>query len=285
VRRWEDIDAIFMRLDKKYAVTVSRNGGVLTSTLSIDQSSEQAFKYLHYGMDPPVPAVIGSVDPGSPADKAGLQAWDTIVAIGPQAVSFWSQIPGLVQKGGDGKGVEFSVARKNARIALTLLPNYLEKEKRWIVGIRPGWEKSEIIKYPMGTAWQKCCKETWRNTTLIFVYLSKLIKRELSWKLMSGPVGIVAMSGSVAFLDFGELLKIMAMIGINLAVINLFPLIITDGGMLLFLCIEAIRRKPLQLKTQIVITNIGIAFIITLFLLVLSNDIRNLPMYFSMFLK
>jgi regulator of sigma E protease len=98
---------------------------------------------------------------------------------------------------------------------------------------------------------------------------------------MAGPVAIIPMSGYIAVRGISYLLNFMAMLGINLAVINLFPLIITDGGMLLFLAIEAIRRKPLALKTRIVINNIGIALFISLFILITFNDITNLPKYFK----
>ena len=75
----------------------------------------------------------------------------------------------------------------------------------------------------------------------------------------------------------------MALIGINLAVLNLLPLVITDGGLLLFLLIEAIRRKPLQVKTQMVINKVAIAFFLLLFLFVTINDVKRIPDYLRLF--
>jgi regulator of sigma E protease len=75
----------------------------------------------------------------------------------------------------------------------------------------------------------------------------------------------------------------MGLIGINLAVLNLMPLIITDGGMLMFLLFEAVRRKPLSLKTQMLLNKIAIAFFLMLFLYVTFNDVNRLPEYFRIF--
>jgi regulator of sigma E protease len=83
--------------------------------------------------------------------------------------------------------------------------------------------------------------------------------------------GLVAMGGLSPVLDF------MALIGINLAVLNVLPLVITDGGLLLFLLIETIRRKPLSVKRQMMINRIAIAFFIFLFLFVTYNDINRIP--------
>ena len=80
-------------------------------------------------------------------------------------------------------------------------------------------------------------------------------------------------------------MEFMALIGINLAVLNLLPLIITDGGMLLFLCIEAVRRKPLAVKYQVIINRVAISFFILLFVYVTFNDIARIPDMFRMFGK
>jgi regulator of sigma E protease len=89
------------------------------------------------------------------------------------------------------------------------------------------------------------------------------------------------MSGNVAFMGFSAMLSFMALISINLALINLLPLVITDGGQLLFMLIEAVRGKPLALKYQYMINRIAIAFFIFLFLYVTFNDVRRFPSFFG----
>lgn len=285
VKTWNDIEDIFAMMGKRYDLTVARNGTVLQLVLETDQRRGKGYKFPPYGMELPIPSVVGQVMEKMPAAEAGLKTGDTVLAIDNQKVMFWSELTGLIQHGKNSKPLEFTIARGSARLTLPLTPKYDEKRAAWLVGIGPGWEKARKVRYSPVSAWRKCLDKTRDYTVVIFVFLDRLIKKELSWKLMSGPVGIIPASGFMVFQGFSNLLNFMGMLGINLAVINLFPLIITDGGMLLFLLLEAIRRKPLTLKTQIVITNVGIALFVSLFLLITFNDITNLPEYFKMFLK
>ena len=112
---------------------------------------------------------------------------------------------------------------------------------------------------------------------MIFDVVAKLVSKQVPVQQLAGPVGIVQMSGIVAMGGISAILDFMALIGINLAVLNVFPLVITDGGLLLFLLIETIRRKPLPVKTQMLINRIAISFFITLFLFVTYNDIMRIP--------
>jgi regulator of sigma E protease len=285
IATWNDIEDIFAMMGKKYDITVGRNGTVRQMVLETDQRRGNGYKFPPYGMELPIPSVVGQVMENMPAAEAGLKTGDTVVAIDGQKVAFWSQLTGLIQRGKNSRPLAFTIARGSARLTLPLTPKYDEKRNYWLVGIGPGWEKARKVRFAPLPAWRKCLDKTKDYTVVIFVFLDKLVKKEMSWKLMSGPVGIIPASGFMVFQGFSQLLNFMGMLGINLAVINLFPLIITDGGMLLFLAVEAIRRKPLSLKTQIVITNVGIAMFVTLFLLITFNDITNLPEYFKMFLK
>jgi regulator of sigma E protease len=112
---------------------------------------------------------------------------------------------------------------------------------------------------------------------MIFDILGKLASSQVSPKQLAGPIGIIQMSGAVALGGLVALLNFMALIGINLGVINLFPLIITDGGVLLFLFVEAIRRKPLSLKAQEIFNRMAIIFFILLFVYVTFNDVLRIP--------
>ena len=120
---------------------------------------------------------------------------------------------------------------------------------------------------------------------MIFDVLGKLIARKVSANQLSGPLGIIPASGFMMLQGLAPILNFMALIGINLAVLNLLPLIITDGGLIFFMIIEAIRRKPLSLKTQLVFNRIAIAFFLALFLFVSFNDVKRLPEYFRLFGK
>jgi regulator of sigma E protease len=113
--------------------------------------------------------------------------------------------------------------------------------------------------------------------------LRKLARRKVSPSQLAGPIGIISMTGVAALGGLQAILNFMALIGINLAVLNLFPLVITDGGVLLFLLLEALRRKPLSLKHQMLVNRIAISFFIALFLFVSFNDILRIPLLVRLF--
>jgi regulator of sigma E protease len=127
----------------------------------------------------------------------------------------------------------------------------------------------------------KMLGKSWEYTTMIYDVLAKLFSKQVSPKQLAGPIGIVQMTGLVALGGPVEVLNLMALIGINLAVLNLMPLIITDGGLLLFLLIEAVRRKPLPVKYQLLINRVAITFFILLFAYVTYNDMVRLPDLFK----
>jgi regulator of sigma E protease len=144
---------------------------------------------------------------------------------------------------------------------------------------------SRTIRYSPVVAVNKAFEKSWEYTTMIFDVIGKLISREVSANQLSGPIGIIPASGFMLFQGLSPLLNFMALIGINLAVLNLMPLVITDGGLLFFLLLEAIRRKPLSVKSQLFINKIAVAFFLLLFLFVTFNDFKRLPEYFRIFGK
>jgi regulator of sigma E protease len=141
------------------------------------------------------------------------------------------------------------------------------------------------LQYGPGASIGKMLEKSWDYTIMIFDVLAKLLSKDVSPKQLAGPVGIVQMSGVVALSGLAPILEFMALIGINLAVLNLMPLIITDGGMLLFLLIEGIRRKPLPVKYQGIINQVAIALFIMLGVYVTFNDITRVPDMIRMFGK
>ena len=285
ISTWDDIESVFLTLERKYDVVFYRNGVEKKCTIIPDQKKKNRYKYPPFGMELPTPPVIGRVMDDMPAAKAGLKSGDTILSIGGRETRFWSQVSEQIQARPDTASLQIVVARGIGRLTTFMTPKFDEKEKRWLIGIQFNAGAMHTVRYSPGIAWKMCMKKSWDFTTMIFVFLKKMITGEISWKLVSGPVGIIPASGFMVFQGLSNLLYFMGMLSINLAVINIFPLIITDGGMLLFLLLEAIRRKPLSLKAQMAINQVGISLFIVLFVLITYNDILKLPEYFRMFLK
>jgi regulator of sigma E protease len=287
VSSWEEIERSLSLQQPRYTIAVSRAGSVRDMELDFAKvNSSRIPKDPTGGLEPCLPAVIGLVNNGSVAQKAGLKEKDTVVSINGTVLHSWYELSSIVTRYDTLAGpLVFAVRRNGADVSVGVVPGYNKDEKRFIVGISTARPEMRQVRYGPATSVGKMFEKSWSYTTMIFDVLGKLLSNQVSTKQLAGPVGIVQMSGVMALSGLVPIMEFMALIGINLAVLNLMPLIITDGGMLLFLCIEAIRRRPLPVKYQLIINRIAISFFIALFVYVTFNDIVRIPDMIRMFGK
>jgi len=232
------------------------------------------------GMLPPLPAVVADVSKDSPAEKAGLKSGDTILNINGTKIHSWFQLSQIIGSYKGEESLKISIARNGSDLEVGIKPEYNEQTKRNLIGIRVDEGKKKIVSYPPVAAMEKGLDRTWEYTTMIFDVIGKMFAREVPASQLSGPLGIIPASGFMVLQGISPILQLMALIGIQLAVLNLLPLVITDGGQLLFLLIEAVRRKPVSIGAQIIANKIAIAFFLLLFLFVTFHDVRRLPEMF-----
>ncbi len=285
---WEGVESAFTRQNREYTVTYVRDGVQSTTTLRMKPSEGASLPQDPTGgLYAPLPAVVAEVLPGSPAESAGLQKGDTVSRIDGEKIHSWFELVSTIEKGGRSgdSAMNFVVLRKGGEKELPLLPRYDSTARRYLIGVKVGEGEVDLIRYPAGQALGKALDKGWEYTTMIFDVLGKLLSREVSTDQLSGPLGIIPASGFMMLQGLAPILNFMALIGINLGVLNLLPLVITDGGLLLFLLIELIRGRPLSIKTQTVINKIAIAFFLALFLYISFNDIKRMPEYFRIFGK
>jgi regulator of sigma E protease len=176
----------------------------------------------------------------------------------------------------------FEVVRGGTGLTVEATPEYDAQRGRHLLGITAA-TSTERVSYGPGPAVAKALATSWDYAMKIFDVIGKLASRRVSPTQLAGPVGIVQMSGQIATIGLVAILNFMAFIGVNLAVLNLLPLIITDGGVLFFLLLEAIRGRPISLKHQLIINRIAIALFVALFLFVTFNDVRRIPQMFRLF--
>ena len=287
VSTWDEVAAMFMRQDERYVVLFSRNATVDSVVIVPPRISGAAIPTnMTAGLSPAFPPIIGVVNGGSPAAHAGLLPGDSICSINNLPIVSWFQISQIVGRfDSSAQTMPLTIERNGIFITVQLRPLFDSAEKRYIVGIKAADAVFRVVQVGPVEAVSKALQKTWEYTTMIFDTVGKLVSRKVSAQQLSGPIGIVQMSGAAASAGIVPLLSFTALIGINLAILNLLPLIITDGGMLLFLFLEAIRRKPLSKKSQLLINRIAIAFFMALFLYVTFNDIIRAPQMFQMFGK
>jgi regulator of sigma E protease len=281
---WEAVQTILGSQSSGYTVIFVRGTKKDSSVLVMPRIYGRDLpKQPAGGLLPAYPAIVGAVTAGSPAQKAGLHINDAIVSINEQKIYSWPQLSAIIMRYDSLSGpFRFVVRRADSLVTAAIAPEFKPDAKRYLIGIAPQTPPTERVRYPLSEAVPRTFQKSWEYTVMIFDVIGKLVSKQVPPQQLAGPVGIVQMSGLVAMGGLSPILDFMALIGINLAVLNVLPLVITDGGLLLFLLIETIRRKPLSVKRQMLINRIAIAFFIFLFLFVTYNDIKRIPELFKL---
>jgi len=227
---------------------------------------------------PYYPAKIGEVSSGLPAETAGLKKGDVVLSVNGEEVMRWDDLSKIIRnsKGEelliklkrDGEIFEVKVTPK----ASTQKDLFGEEIPVFVIGITP-FDEIIIEKVGPFTAVGKGLSQTWVGIKLTVVSIIKLIQRVIPAKTIGGPILIAQMAGEQAKRGLLSLILFMAILSINLGVINLFPIPILDGGHFLFLGLEAILRRPLSIKKMEIAQQIGLIFIILLMLFAFYNDL------------
>ncbi|HUI93198.1 MAG TPA: RIP metalloprotease RseP [Chitinivibrionales bacterium] len=284
VSNWEDIQRVLSLQEQRNEIVFCRGSETKTLFLVLARPKTSRLpKEPTGGLLPGLPPVIGKAIDTMPAAMAGISAGDTVVSINGRTVRSWDQLTSSVVHFDSAKGpLAFTVRRGTSLVSIAVVPRYNKTDKRYQIGVLGAQPAKVQVRYGAAASVGKMLDKTWEYTTMIYDVLAKLLSKQVSPKQLAGPVGIVQMTGIVALGGPVELMNLMGLIGINLAVLNLLPLIITDGGLLLFLLIEAIRRKPLPVRYQLLINRIAITFFILLFAYVTYNDMARLPDLFRL---
>lgn len=219
---------------------------------------------------------ISKLIENSPAQKAGLQIGDQIFGSDGEPIE-WETFINNIQKG---DVLKLVIEREGQTFPLALKPELNEKDK-WFVGIAPTFheiaEKYRTeLKYDMLEALQKGVEKTFQLAWLTVKVIGKLFTGDLSLTNLSGPISIAKGAGVSSQIGLVYYLSFMALISVNLGIMNLFPLPVLDGGHLVFLAAEGIMRKPLSEKIQEVSYRIGATLLLMLTLFALFNDFARL---------
>ena len=284
VSNWEDIQRTLSLQEQRNRIVFARGGETKSLTLPLARATTSRLpKEPTGGLLPGLPPVIGKVMDATPAFAAGLRAGDTVVSINGGGIRSWDQLTFRVVHFDSAKGpLTFGIRRGGTLISMMASPRYNKTDKRYQIGIMAAQPAKVQVRYGPVQSVNKMLDKSWEYTIMIYDVLAKLLSKQVSPKQLAGPIGIVQMTGLVALGGPVEVMNLMALIGINLAVLNLLPLIITDGGLLLFLLLEAVRRKPLTVKSQLLINRVAITFFILLFAYVTYNDMARLPDLFRL---
>lgn len=211
-----------------------------------------------------------------PAYKAGLRNGDTLIAVNDEKVSSWIQARLKISINKNGSTIKFKVKDSNGNIKSVKVKPQKQKSKTgettYIYGLG-----SKIVKYKgIVDAFKYSILETKEILISMFETLKYLFTGKLGINDLSGPVGIYEVVDEEAQSGVSNLLYLLAYLSVNVGVINLIPFPAFDGGHILFLLIEKIRRKPLSANVEATITGIGFICLIVLMIYVTCQDVLNL---------
>jgi regulator of sigma E protease len=225
--------------------------------------------------------VVGQVLPGKPAARAGMQEGDTIVAVNGRRVEQWYDLLELLQSS-PGRDLTIEVARGPKHLSCKVQP-YVDSipgpdgKPRAVgrigVGVGTGFISEKLT---LGQAIVEGGKATLKASTQIVRTVRGLFSGRISGRTVGGPILIGQLAGESARLGLDTFLGFMALISINLAILNLLPVPVLDGGQFLFLLAEAVIRRPLPLKLRERLTTVGLVLIVLLMGLAFSNDLRRI---------
>lgn len=240
----------------------------------------------------PVPGTtLGGFVDGYPAKASGLMAGDRVLQVNQQPVRTWGDMTGAIEKAPEGE-VELVIERREAGsetgtpLVIKLTPKseeikdvFGEAFKVRRLGVMPHPEASQFERFGFLESVSHAANTTTFMTVMTHKAIFYLLLGKISIKTMQGPIGIITMTGTAAKLGLPYLLQLAATLSISLAVINLLPIPALDGGHLLFLLIEAARRKRVSLQFQERATQVGFALLLTLMAVILYNDLVNIEAF------
>ncbi len=238
------------------------------------------FVFMVFGV-PYRTAEIGGVKAGSPAAGAGLQAGDRVVMVGDRPIRSWDQLSAEV-RASQGGPMHLGVARGERELSVTLSPtrgqtqNLLgEVEETWLIGIQSAGAVEVERRNPLAAAWLSVSR-TVELSLLTLEVLVKMVVGRVDSSNLGGPVMIVQLAGEQAQRGLANYLFLLALLSINLGVLNLLPIPMLDGGHLLFFLIEAVRGKPLEARQRERAQQMGLVVLLFVMVYAFYNDLARI---------
>lgn len=223
---------------------------------------------------------VGQVMPESPAAVAGFESEDLVLSINGSPIDSWSEMVTTIRDAG-GKPLAFIIDRNGTQHSLTVTPQiktiknlFGEEITVPIVGITQG---GKIEYRPVeGIGITASLQHTWRMCTVVVKGFVSIVERLIPVESIGGPIMLAQMVHHSAQSGIFDLLSMVAVISINLAIINLLPIPVLDGGHILFFGLEIVMRRPLNDKLKALSMRIGILLLLMIMALAIFNDVRRL---------
>ncbi len=261
IDNWEDLQtSVLLSPGQSTTISLERSGEILTREIRLESVS--AYELGYAGILPVMPAQISQVESGSPADQAGLKPGDRVLEVAGKPISHFELASQVFRKSA-GVPVPLLVQRDGRTSTLTVVPENRQGQGR--IGIAWSNAPEETMrKYPLAGSFRASLAWNWKNVDLVFTTLRKLLTRELSLRTMSGPIDIYKLSGQTFREGWGAFLQFMALVSLQLGVINLMPFPVLDGSHIFILFLEGLIRRDLSVKVKERLMQVGFYLLLLL---------------------
>lgn len=276
---WEQVEyRIALNPNQPVEVVLQRGSQTINTTITPKASGADQVGYA--GMIGEAPVIVVTVESDTPAQRAGIQPGDQLISVNGMAIQATPALSKVLQ-GTKNTPINLTFLHDGKQVTARMVPELLssgsgdEKEYRIGASLRVG---QEVGKLPFPQAFSRSLEECKTNSLLIFELMGKMIERKVSIKQMSGPIGITKISGEAAKQGLLPLLEVMALISLNLAVFNLLPIPILDGGLMLMLLIESALRRDIKQEIKERVYQAAFVFLLLFAAVVIYNDVaKTLP--------
>lgn len=274
---WEDV--VLKEVSSAYrpmSLTIERDGRRFDTTVTPAVSERTGVGYA--GWDERGQIQLYAVEAGYPAEKAGLHKGDVLVAVNGQPIHSPTKLQEITKNSG-GKPIEIDFDRKGERHTTSVTPVWakLDGPAHWMIGVAPQ-QKLDLIttRLSFPAALRESVRQNSKGALLIVQLLKGMVERRMSPRSLTGPIGIAQLSGEAAREGPSAFLMLMAMVSLNLAIFNLLPIPILDGGTILMLLVEMAMRRDLSLNVKEAVFKVGFVAIMMLVAFVIYNDIAKM---------
>ncbi|HET6632087.1 MAG TPA: RIP metalloprotease RseP [Rhodanobacteraceae bacterium] len=247
--------------------------------LPADLALDKAFDRIGLRLRSP-PAVAATVAPGQPAAQAGMQPGDRIVSINGQPVANFQALGDIIEAQA-AKSPQLTIAVVRDGEQLTLQVRAQERSvqgspQRWMIGIGAQAPPEATLRYGPLEAIGASLRNTWDKTATTFEMIGRMITGQVSTRSLSGVITIAQVANTSATMGVGWFLGFLGLISLSLAILNILPIPLLDGGHLLYYLIEIVKGSPISERTMIAGQYIGMALLAALMGLAFYNDILRL---------
>ena len=260
--------AITMNARTPLRVEYVRNGQTRTTTLVPEPETSEYGPVGRAGIVPLLDPVIGRVTPGSPADKAGIRTGDRITSVNGKPIEDLTRLNEVLEKSPDA-ALTLGIARGSQQFVVQFPAAKFNARDPYRGFLPP----TEVRKLSLMPALKESVQQNWKMLRYAFSAIARMFRSEGSVKELSGPINIARISGDMLRRGWMEVVALMAMISLQLGVMNLLPIPVLDGGHIMILLVEGVARRDLSLRVKERIQQLGFAVLAALMIVVLYNDV------------